>query len=99
MNPATNMQVLSALFFGATLVAAHGYVDTATIGGQVYQFYQPYVSNSRRRLLLVLASFRVPYFLWEIIERLEAHKPSQITLQIAVTNSKSCRQTHTPILQ
>ncbi|KAK5661086.1 hypothetical protein OQA88_10976 [Cercophora sp. LCS_1] len=25
------------------LVAAHGYVDNATIGGQFYQFYQPYM--------------------------------------------------------
>ncbi|KAH8204745.1 hypothetical protein TruAng_001079 [Truncatella angustata] len=27
---------------GAALVAAHGYVDNATIGGTYYQFYQPY---------------------------------------------------------
>jgi hypothetical protein len=26
----------------AAVVAAHGYVDNATIGGQVYTFYQPY---------------------------------------------------------
>lgn len=26
----------------AALVAAHGYVDNATINGQYYQFYQPY---------------------------------------------------------
>lgn len=26
----------------AAAVAAHGYVDNATIGGQVYTFYQPY---------------------------------------------------------
>ncbi|KAJ2967668.1 hypothetical protein NUW58_g10397 [Xylaria curta] len=36
------MQILSTLLLGAALVAAHGYVDNATIGGQVYQFYQPY---------------------------------------------------------
>ncbi|KAI1172664.1 glycoside hydrolase family 61 protein [Nemania sp. FL0916] len=36
------MQILSTLILGASLVAAHGYVDNATIGGQVYQFYQPY---------------------------------------------------------
>jgi hypothetical protein len=38
----SRMKVLSTLVLGATLVAAHGYVDTATIGGQVYTFYQPY---------------------------------------------------------
>ncbi|KAI0403777.1 glycoside hydrolase family 61 protein [Xylaria palmicola] len=36
------MQILGSLLFGATLVAAHGYVDTASIGGQEYKFYQPY---------------------------------------------------------
>lgn len=36
------MQILITLLLGATLVAGHGYVDNATIGGQVYQFYQPY---------------------------------------------------------
>ncbi|GAP91875.1 putative cellulose-growth-specific protein [Rosellinia necatrix] len=36
------MQILNTLLLGAGLVAAHGYVDNATIGGQVYQFYQPY---------------------------------------------------------
>ncbi|KAF2114027.1 glycoside hydrolase [Lophiotrema nucula] len=36
--------ILSAIALGAfaRLVAAHGYVDNATIGGQVYTFYQPY---------------------------------------------------------
>jgi hypothetical protein len=36
------MKIPTTLLFGATLVAAHGYVDTATIGGKVYTFYQPY---------------------------------------------------------
>ncbi|CAJ2513696.1 Uu.00g018150.m01.CDS01 [Anthostomella pinea] len=36
------MQVLSTILLGATAVAAHGYVDTANIGGEVYTFYQPY---------------------------------------------------------
>lgn len=36
------MQILATLLLGATAVAAHGYVDTATIGGKSYQFYQPY---------------------------------------------------------
>ncbi|KAI8233759.1 Polysaccharide monooxygenase Cel61a [Colletotrichum sp. SAR11_57] len=30
------------LGLGAALVAGHGYVDNATIGGTYYQFYQPY---------------------------------------------------------
>ncbi|KAH6675919.1 glycoside hydrolase [Halenospora varia] len=32
----------NALLAAATTVAAHGYVDNATIGGTFYQFYQPY---------------------------------------------------------
>ena len=36
------MQLLAILLGGATLVTAHGYIDTATIGGTNYQFYQPY---------------------------------------------------------
>ncbi|KXH28965.1 glycosyl hydrolase family 61 [Colletotrichum salicis] len=34
---------IAACFLGlAALVAGHGYVDNATIGGTYYQFYQPY---------------------------------------------------------
>jgi hypothetical protein len=36
------MKVLAAILGGAGLAAAHGYIDNATIGGQYYQFYQPY---------------------------------------------------------
>ncbi|AEO61257.1 glycoside hydrolase family 61 protein [Thermothelomyces thermophilus ATCC 42464] len=36
------MKTLAALVVSAALVAAHGYVDHATIGGKDYQFYQPY---------------------------------------------------------
>ncbi|KAJ1333124.1 Auxiliary Activity family 9 (formerly GH61) [Microdochium nivale] len=36
------MQLLAILLGGAALVTAHGYIDTATIGGTNYQFYQPY---------------------------------------------------------
>ncbi|KAI0429532.1 glycoside hydrolase family 61 protein [Xylaria sp. FL1042] len=36
------MHVLSTFLLGATLVAAHGYVNDATIGGAAYTFYQPY---------------------------------------------------------
>jgi hypothetical protein len=36
------MRVLASLVASASLVAAHGYVDNGTIGGQYYQFYQPY---------------------------------------------------------
>lgn len=36
------MKVLAAILGGAGLAAAHGYIDNATIGGQFYQFYQPY---------------------------------------------------------
>ncbi|KAK3940325.1 glycoside hydrolase [Diplogelasinospora grovesii] len=36
------MKILSTVLATAGLVAAHGYVDNATIGGQFYQFYQPY---------------------------------------------------------
>lgn len=42
VQTSSKMQILRTLLLGATLVAAHGYVDNATIGGQVYQFYQPY---------------------------------------------------------
>lgn len=38
------MHALAATLLGlgsAALVAAHGYVDNATINGQYYQFYQP----------------------------------------------------------
>lgn len=31
-----------ALIASATLVAGHGYVTNATIGGDEYEFYQPY---------------------------------------------------------
>ncbi|KAF2179410.1 lytic polysaccharide monooxygenase [Zopfia rhizophila CBS 207.26] len=34
--------ILPALLGSVALVTAHGYVDNATIGGNVYQFYQPY---------------------------------------------------------
>lgn len=38
------MQIPKTVLLGATatLVAAHGYVDTASIGGAEYKFYQPY---------------------------------------------------------
>ena len=36
------MKVFAAILASAGLAAAHGYVDTATIGGKEYQFYQPY---------------------------------------------------------
>jgi hypothetical protein len=36
------MKLLWNLLLPAALVAAHGYVDRATIGGQNHQFYQPY---------------------------------------------------------
>jgi len=38
------MRIPVVLLLGATatLVAAHGYIDNATIGGQIYTFYQPY---------------------------------------------------------
>lgn len=36
----TNMKFLTALLGLAPLVAGHGYVDTARIGGQTIQFYQ-----------------------------------------------------------
>jgi hypothetical protein len=39
------MKTLGAILLSlgsAALVSAHGYVDNATIGGQYYQFYQPY---------------------------------------------------------
>ncbi|KAL2015408.1 hypothetical protein VTK56DRAFT_5532 [Thermocarpiscus australiensis] len=37
------MKTFTTLLASVGLVAAHGYVDNATIGGQFYQFYQPYV--------------------------------------------------------
>ncbi|KAK3324402.1 glycoside hydrolase [Cercophora scortea] len=37
------MKSISTLLAAVGLVAAHGYVDNATIGGQFYRFYQPYV--------------------------------------------------------
>jgi len=36
------MKVLVAILGGACLAAAHGYIDNGTIGGQYYQFYQPF---------------------------------------------------------
>lgn len=36
------MQITLSLLCTAALAAAHGYVETATIGGQTYQFYNPY---------------------------------------------------------
>ncbi|KAK3328619.1 glycoside hydrolase [Cercophora scortea] len=36
------MKSLLALLSTAAVVSAHGWVDNATIGGQLYQFYQPY---------------------------------------------------------
>ncbi|KFA65429.1 hypothetical protein S40285_00531 [Stachybotrys chlorohalonatus IBT 40285] len=36
------MQIILSLLSAAALVAAHGYVDNATIAGQVYTLYQPY---------------------------------------------------------
>ncbi|KAK4144473.1 glycoside hydrolase [Dichotomopilus funicola] len=37
------MKTIATILASATLVAAHGYVDSAVIGGKNYQFYQPYV--------------------------------------------------------
>lgn len=36
------MKVFVAILGTAGLAAAHGWVDNATIGGEEYQFYQPY---------------------------------------------------------
>lgn len=36
------MKYIAPTLAFATAVAAHGYVDTALIGGQNYKFYQPY---------------------------------------------------------
>ncbi|KAM0645609.1 Esterase/lipase/thioesterase [Verticillium nonalfalfae] len=36
------MKLLATILATAAVVSAHGYVDTAVIGGQNYQFYQPY---------------------------------------------------------
>ncbi|TQN69416.1 Polysaccharide monooxygenase Cel61a [Colletotrichum shisoi] len=36
------MQIATCMLGLAALVAGHGYVDNATIGGTYYQFYQPY---------------------------------------------------------
>lgn len=36
------MKYLAAVLSCAALAAAHGYVDNATIGGEEYEFYQPY---------------------------------------------------------
>ncbi|KAG7145993.1 Polysaccharide monooxygenase Cel61a like protein [Verticillium longisporum] len=36
------MKFLATILATAAVVSAHGYVDTAVIGGQNYQFYQPY---------------------------------------------------------
>ncbi|ORY70902.1 endoglucanase IV precursor [Pseudomassariella vexata] len=36
------MKFFASLLATASLAAAHGYVDNATIGGEVYTFYQPY---------------------------------------------------------
>jgi hypothetical protein len=36
------MRFLLSFLSSAAIVAAHGYIDTAIIGGQTYQFYQPY---------------------------------------------------------
>ena len=36
------MKYFATVLTGAALVAAHGYVDTANIGGKEYKFYQPY---------------------------------------------------------
>lgn len=42
------MKSIFATIAAAGLVAGHGYVTNGTIGGVVYQFYQPYtdVSNA-----------------------------------------------------
>lgn len=36
------MRVIASLLSSAALVAAHGYVSNGTIGGEEYEFYQPY---------------------------------------------------------
>jgi hypothetical protein len=52
------MKLFGALVFGGFgLVAAHGYVDNATIGGQYYQFYQV---GLRRMLRTPLTRAAVP---------------------------------------
>lgn len=38
-----------ALIASATLVAGHGYVTNATIGGTDYEFYQPYQGKKALR--------------------------------------------------
>lgn len=37
------MKYLLTLIASAALAAAHGYVNTSTIGGKKYTFYQPYL--------------------------------------------------------
>ena len=37
------MKYAAACLSFAALAAAHGYVDNATIGGEEYTFYQPYL--------------------------------------------------------
>ncbi|SPQ25383.1 4b995c13-42eb-402d-8abb-d06c02696cf3 [Thermothielavioides terrestris] len=44
------MKTFTTLLAAAGLVAGHGYVDNATIGGQFYQFYQPYVDPVSRSI-------------------------------------------------
>lgn len=34
------MKAVTTLLAGAGLVAAHGYIDNGTIGGEFYEFYQ-----------------------------------------------------------
>jgi hypothetical protein len=36
------MKYVVSIVSSAALVAAHGYIDNATIGGEFYQFYQPF---------------------------------------------------------
>lgn len=37
------MKYLAAVLGCATLAAAHGYIDNATISNEFYEFYQPYL--------------------------------------------------------
>ena len=40
------MKVIASLLAGASLAAAHGYIDNGTIGGEYYQFYQVCINVS-----------------------------------------------------
>lgn len=61
------MKYITSLLASAGFVAAHGYVDNATIGGELYQFYQPYMDpymNPSVRLDLYSFSYRISVDSW-----------------------------------